>query len=1186
MSMSTQPSINTSKTDTLSVKNISPNTSPSLSPQHSPEGLPNTHKKRKSILSRITKTFSLGGSPKETDHHDTAGEIRHSPHPIPNRRRQRTLSLVSWINSYLNPTNSPDIDINALSTSLTASTLSDLSDGQILLALIHKLFPQLAKPSTSPMASSSNDDIDQAAIPPSPESHNHAMSYPDRKKSIEEILKFTEKKLRLNISTLDIEEILNGNKDVIAILVQEILVAHCNALLNTMGYKGTEMEALLAFVNSCIEPRIQRKLESPFAKSFGDGLILCALMDKLCPGSLDLSALRGTHAKGNHIAVLATGTRSVSRQLKIIPPFLLTQFNTTTSTDGASAISSPIPPVNVDSDMSDIGPQTHRVISPISTPIVDVPMEERVEDEDIILYICMIISSALGSLSTAWTNPTSKSVVSEKEQDYASPIHESNKGSTTSHSRGQSISSVQEAIEEAKPDVTDDMVAQSRAEINRINSLQKSIQSLEQSVKEFEKPKPKIATPVATHALSSKTHTDIDHDEMDSGLHVLESLRAALVESQKAREKSVELLKTFGNSLATEMAIDEAANVHRKVSIPMSAVSSTSVTSEQSVRNMLVELPAKDGWLMEETFIVNGQNFARRYAKLQFDSLYLGDDESVPIVSFQRYNLADYQLIHLVHPIYKHAAADGRSANENNSSSDLQSPPAPYEKGSSYPHSVLIREKGAYVLHLLPKSGCSAQILHLSGADEHSVSDAAELKEWAEAINARIELLHLLKAPTLSTLMMNGGRAMLSFLCSVDSRHLRIENEAISLLPTLQYFKEHLILRAPYALTLRNVCLVDSDLRVISEICMMNHGITSLDLSYNALTDAGFAYILSIVEVSKGLITLRLDGNQLTGEGLDEIANLLSLRRLKSLSLQTNAITSNACIAFFDKLYASIPTTSPSLEMIELNLSDNPIDDEISNSLCILLKRCTIQRLRLSHTNITDHTVEALAATLLSFPNDIELLDFSYNKLTYASLAALSPALLACPSAVHVDLSGIHFSFEKLNMLSASGVSLETSRLIVKKRPVNELLAITSTDEVILDDSNKLRTPSNGNEVTLQPQNIERRMSFVREDAETGEVEILDPSFKAEQQASLEHLPISEPVLSSVATITASSPPSALRRGSLSITKSPDELQHADTLAAPAPVGTSVENLEDGNTIRPTDREVRYIERRRNSLSQ
>jgi hypothetical protein len=677
-------------------------------------------------------------------------------------------------------------------------------------------------------------------------------------------------------------------------------------------------------------------------------------------------------------------------------------------------------------------------------------------------------------------------------------------------------------------------------------------------------------------------------DQLTNDAYTVEALRAALVQSQRAHQKSLKLLQTFGNSLAAELCNDDAASAHRKISVPASAVASANATNEQNVRNLLMDLPGKSGWLMEESFIGKGQNFSRRFAKIQFDSLYLCDDEQSSILNAQRYDLSNYQLIHLIHPVYKHAAADGRSAreNENEHATNPQSPPAPHDSASAYPHSVLIREKGAYVIHLLPKPGCSATALHLSGADEESVSDGGKLKEWSEAINARIELLQLLQVSNLSTLLMNGGRAILTFLCSIDSRHLRIENESISLLPTLQHFKEHLILRAPYALTLRNVCLVDADLKIISEICMMNHGITSLDLSYNAITDAGFSYILSIVEVSKGLLHLKLDGNMLTGEGFEDLANLLWLRKIQTLSFESNAITTSNCVSFFNQWYNSIPATAPSLEMIELNLSNNPIDDRVSESLCLLLKRCTIQQLRLAYTNIRDQTVESLAATFLSFPHSIELWDFSFNKLTESSLAALSPALSACPSAINIDLSGIPFSFEQLQMLSASGVPLETSRLVVKKR----------TGAIVLSQHNGINenvtdqhiTPNTAN--VPRPEALGRRMSFVREDVETGEVEILNPSSTAAQQAHTEHLPISEPVLNTVASITSSSSGSphapVARRNSLSVTLSPADLQHADSLAVPAAVATSVENLEDGNTVRPSDRDVLKVEKRRDSLSQ
>ena len=204
----------------------------------------------------------------------------------------------------------------------------------------------------------------------------------------------------------------------------------------------------------------------------------------------------------------------------------------------------------------------------------------------------------------------------------------------------------------------------------------------------------------------------------------------------------------------------------------------------------------------------------------------------------------------------------------------------------------------------------------------------------------------------------------------------------------LHYFKEPLIHRRGFSLTLRNVAMDDEGARALSELLMLNHHIGALDVSANRMTGEGLSYLATSLEVNQRLIALTMDWNEgVGGEGLVELAGALGQSQaLTSLSLKGVGMGDDTFAQVVDALVGG-----EKREWTKLDLSWNTLTDASAPALARLLAFSPVTSLHLAHNRFGD----ALLPTLHPHPSTLTHLDLSYNRLTRTLRRRAGPAHLA-----------------------------------------------------------------------------------------------------------------------------------------------------------------------------------------------
>ena len=476
------------------------------------------------------------------------------------------------------------------------------------------------------------------------------------------------------------------------------------------------------------------------------------------------------------------------------------------------------------------------------------------------------------------------------------------------------------------------------------------------------------------------------------------ALQVALIQAKQA------YLRAVGD--------DEGEDVGRPSA---SALLSTVDADDQSLQSFLHDLPVQRGYLMQRTPSTANTppTFQRRFATISFDGLILSDNEAGEHPT--KIDISRYWLIE--------RGTSRASHDANYASTSAASPLSPLSPVAG--KSLLRMEDGAWVLRLVPiltdpsqphniLEPTRDQVLEFTGSDEAEVSQPDTLMQWVDALNLRISLLALMASPDHQHLLARGGREVLAFLSSLSSHTLRIQHKRVDVSTILHYFKEPLIHRKGWSLTLRNVGMDNEGVRALSEVLMLNHRIDAVDVGGNRITGEGASYLATSLEVNQRLTSLSLDYNEVGQEGLVELAGALAQSQtMTSLSLKGVGLNDDTFTAVVDALVSGVSRT-----WTKLDLSWNELTDASASALARLLAFSPVASLHLSHNRLGDGLLPALRSAAPSLVS----LDLSYNRLTSHSAGAL--ALLLSHSSVSISLTGNEWDSTALVSVLTCGVEV------------------------------------------------------------------------------------------------------------------------------------------------------------------
>ena len=504
------------------------------------------------------------------------------------------------------------------------------------------------------------------------------------------------------------------------------------------------------------------------------------------------------------------------------------------------------------------------------------------------------------------------------------------------------------------------------------------------------------------------------------------ALSMAVIASKQAYQELADRL--YASDVGASLL---GADARSTATASQSTLLSTIGSDDRSLQSFLHDLPVQRGWLMLRNAATANvpASFTKKYASLSYDGLVLSDNDQG--LNAQKTDISRYWLIE------RTGDRSSSAANYATGAQEIASPASPVAGKS-----VFRLEDGAYVLRLVPivtdvahpqmvLEPSKAEILEFTGANEADIANPDALTAWVDALNLRISLLSLLAYDQHAQLMARGGREVLTFLCSLSSSTLLIENKLVEVGVLLSYFKEPLIHRRNFSIVLRNVAMDDAGARGLSELLMLNHHIQHVDVSANVITDTGASYLATSLEVNHSLVSLHLDHNHLGQEGVLELVTALAQSKtLTSLSLRGNRIDDATLQAMVQVLREGVPRV-----FTKVDLSWNELTDASAEAIGALLGAFSVASLNVSHNRLGDTVPAAINAALStgsSSLTSLSLLDLSHNSLTSACATALS-ILLSRSMSLSVKLSGNALSAASVVSLLSSGIELSVEELRVKK---------------------------------------------------------------------------------------------------------------------------------------------------------
>jgi len=192
--------------------------------------------------------------------------------------------------------------------------------------------------------------------------------------------------------------------------------------------------------------------------------------------------------------------------------------------------------------------------------------------------------------------------------------------------------------------------------------------------------------------------------------------------------------------------------------------------------------------------------------------------------------------------------------------------------------------------------------------------------------------------------------------------------------------------------------LSDEDARSLAECLQSNTTISSVDLSDNAIGNAGFAAIIEALHASSAITTLDFARNR-----IDSVECLQSIRiefnkKLEELDLSENYLGLEAIHQLSEGL-------QPNSSVTRVDLSNNQVDDEGAESLANLIRfNSTLRELVLKTNIIGPKGAEALASAMRA--NDtLRLLNLRSNKVGDEGVEGFAKVIEGSERLTDIDFS-------------------------------------------------------------------------------------------------------------------------------------------------------------------------------------
>lgn len=846
-------------------------------------------------------------------------------------RRRECRALLAWSNTFLTKRKLQVEDL-----------VKDFSDGVLLINLVEIAFnTKLGRYQMTPKLSAhKNDNIQQAF----------------------KYLTTECKIVLLGIDSNDLvkrqeKQTINVLWNILRHLAMKGLAASLGGSEDSSGEDGGNMKSnLLKWVNGVLGS-LNLSIKD-FWDSFKDGIVFCAIVENLVPGSIDCTALRTENALNNLNLAFTTAEAQLG-----IPPLL-------NSADLAGGTK----------------PDEHSVMN----------------------YVCMLLSVGKGM---AQKKEASEETARKLEAAKAAKAAEIE---AVKAQLEEQLAKEKQAMGQAKREM-DESLAASMAKLQAMGQehsqtaqekemLEQAFTTMQQNhimdLENFEKER------LEMRALSASLREDI--------LRLQDTLVAEKEAHTRDRELAEEQFSDVQSKLyaAYKEAEDLMDNmrarinqrvVHDKQQLENDASNVNNLLKDAAVQNksfrdFIYSLPDMSGWLMKKRpdALLSTLTNNKRYFTLKGEMLHWGSLES----PFEKCVNLD-----------KYLPIDRTGLGEQPS---VDSPPTQEKEkeAKSRRASVVTMVKGKMTMRLVPRDPKKDTMLELMPLDITAKEGAQDLTNWVNTVNTRISLLRYLEGNFNPHSLNRGGREFIAFICNPLELELRICNKHVgdgALSQALNHFKEPLSHRKGISFVFNNVGLVDTDMETLCEIIENNNTVRSLSMRQNVIGPLGATRIATALKKNTSLTALELDYNNIKDEGLCVLSETLYYHKnLSTLSLAGNRIgdvgISALCQAMIDSQKNSQDNAPHAMK--HMQLSDNLIGDAGAKIIARMIrKNNTVEHISMSSNRLTDKGANYLLEVASKHELKIKTFEFAENQISSKTLLSIASILPKWDHEVEFDLS-------------------------------------------------------------------------------------------------------------------------------------------------------------------------------------
>ena len=273
----------------------------------------------------------------------------------------------------------------------------------------------------------------------------------------------------------------------------------------------------------------------------------------------------------------------------------------------------------------------------------------------------------------------------------------------------------------------------------------------------------------------------------------------------------------------------------------------------------------------------------------------------------------------------------------------------------------------------------------------------------------------------------------------------------------------------------------------LAKFLSQNVGLKELDLSYNYLQTKGTTIVCKGISGLTNLTKLNISNNDISGEAACDIAVVLSQNKsLEELNISYNNLGASGVVRIFMNMknfadlvklnIGSIGMTNFAADDLavvlnnnkklkELNLSYNNIQADGTAEIFNKITMLNLNKLDISHNNITSQAAEDIA-TFLSQNTELKELDLSYNSLQTTGAVKICRANISklikfniCHNNITTEATDDIAVFlshnHKLQVLNLSGNDLQCTNIFKNMQTFNDLSVLKLSDCSIISEAAK-----------------------------------------------------------------------------------------------------------------------------------